>query len=221
MSVIVAGAALLGFLAGPYVRALASGFSPAEEETRRAYREEARAAFRGAVRRGRWPGWPPWGETAVAAACAFAAWRFAGSADLAAWLYAAVAGCALAMIDWRTRRLPDAITLPSYPILAVLLVPAGHLPGGLLGGLALAGAYAVLWFARPEALGFGDVKLAGLTGMLMGSLGLEAWVTGALAGQFLGALYAVALLLTRRATAKTQFPLGPFILLGAVAAALR
>ncbi|MEU9884119.1 A24 family peptidase [Sphaerisporangium sp. NPDC051011] len=263
MSFIVAGAALLGLLAGPYIRALANGFGPSEDltvrtpaqptpegpeadrheaadlapedpadvhqdvarldhgATRRASREEARRAFRGMVRAVPRPAWPPVAETGVAVVCALVAWRFAGSWELAAWLYAALAGCALAVIDWRTRRLPDAITLPSYPILAVLLVPTGHLAGGLLGGLALTGAYAIMWFVRPDALGFGDVKLAGLVGMLTGALGLDAWLVGALAGQFLGALYAVTLLLTRRATAKTHFPLGPFILLGALAATFR
>ncbi|RCG29356.1 prepilin peptidase [Sphaerisporangium album] len=234
MSFIVAGAALMGFLAGPYIRALAHGFGPSEltapaaarpgpdeatarEAMRRAHREEARHAFRALVRAVPRPVWPPVAEAGAAVACGVVAWRFAGSWELAAWLYAALAGCALAMIDWRTRRLPDAITLPSYPILAILLVPTGHLGGGLLGGLALAGAYAIMWFVRPDALGFGDVKLAGLVGMLLGALGLDAWLVGALAGQFLGALYAVTLLLARRATAKTQFPLGPFILLGTLA----
>ena len=40
----------------------------------------------------------------------------------------------------------------------------------------------------------------------------------ALGGQFLGALYAVALLVTGRGTRQTQFPFGPFMLLGAFTA---
>ncbi|WP_405146734.1 A24 family peptidase [Sphaerisporangium sp. NBC_01403] len=295
MSFVVAGAALLGLVAGSYARALASGFGPAvgpdddrrpdgdrraaevghpaaghggsppaarpdgdpsgepeetpedglspeetpedgfsgqetpedglsrEEaaEARRAYRVEARQAFRRMARAVPVPAWPPLVELGTAAVCALVAWRIGWTPLLAAWSYAAVAGCALALIDWRTQRLPDALTLPSYPILVLLLAPTGHLMAGLLGGLALAGVYAVLWFARPGALGLGDVKLAGLTGMLTGALGLDAWITGAVGGQFLGALYAVVLLVTRRGTLRSQFPLGPFILLGALAAVLR
>ncbi|MEU8271263.1 A24 family peptidase [Sphaerisporangium sp. NPDC049002] len=260
MGFIVAGAALLGLLAGVYVRVLAGGFGPAPEfdtpkldtskldspeldaseldapeldaprldapeldftERRRAYRVEARQAFGRAVRAVPVPAWPPLIELGTAAACALVAWRLAWTPALAAWSYAAVAGCALAVIDWRTQRLPDAITLPSYPIIALLLVPTGHLVAGLLGGLALAGVYAVLWFVRPGALGLGDVKLAGLAGMLTGALGLDPWIVCAVGGQFLGALYAVALLITRRGTLQSQFPLGPFILLGALAAVLR
>ncbi|MEV7969895.1 A24 family peptidase [Sphaerisporangium sp. NPDC088356] len=295
MSFVVAGAALLGLVAGSYARVLAGGFGPAvgpdgdrpavgpdgdrqavgpdgdrlavqvghpaadhggsppptrpdggpsgepsldpsgePEETprdglsreeaaeqRRAYRVEARQAFRRMVRTVPVPAWPPLVELGTAAACALVAWRLAWTPPLAAWSYAAVAGSALALIDWRTQRLPDAITLPSYPILALLLAPTGHLVPGLLGGLALAGVYAVLWFVRPGALGLGDVKLAGLAGMLTGALGLDPWIAGAVGGQFLGALYAVALLVTRRGTLRSQFPLGPFILLGALAAVLR
>jgi leader peptidase (prepilin peptidase)/N-methyltransferase len=241
VGLIVAGAGVLGLVAGVYVRVLAGGFGPAVQfgdhaepgavtvaashkaaaEARRAYREEARQAFRVALRSVPSFVWPPLVEVCAAAACALVAWRLAGTVALGAWLYAAVAGCALAVIDWRTQRLPDAITLPSYPILAVLLAPTGHLVPGLLGGLALAGVYGALWLVRPGALGLGDVKLAGLVGMLTGALGLDAWLVGAIGGQFLGALYALALLITRRGTLKSQFPLGPFIVLGALAAVLR
>ncbi|MBB6472936.1 prepilin peptidase [Sphaerisporangium rubeum] len=168
----------------------------------------------------RWPvwSWPPWVEVGTAAVCAVVAWRLAGTALLWAWGYAAVAGVLLSVVDWRTRRLPDVITLPSCLVLAVLLVPTGDLGPALLGGLALGGAYAVMWFVRPDALGFGDVKLAGVAGMLAGPLGVDRWLAAAMGGLVLGALYAVMLLITRRATMKTQFPLGPFIAAGVLVA---
>jgi leader peptidase (prepilin peptidase)/N-methyltransferase len=219
----VIAAAVAGLLAGSYIRLLAGGFAPEPEPVglpgveRGARWTEAREALLGAVRgRPSWR-WPPWVELGTAAVCALVAWRLEGTPCLPSWVYAAIVGSLLSVIDWRTRRLPDAITLPSYPILAVLLIPTGHLGSALLGGLALAGAYAVLWFGRPDALGLGDVKLAGLVGMLVGSLGMDAWVAAAVTGPLLGALYAVLLLTTGRATLKTQFSFGPFIALGALA----
>jgi leader peptidase (prepilin peptidase) / N-methyltransferase len=205
--------AALGLLAGRYVRTLAAAFEadPADP------RAEARAALRAVARTVPIPAWPPFIELATAAVAVLVAWR-AGPPFLYAALYAAVAGTALAVIDWRTTRLPDVITLPSYPILALALLPTGELPGALLGALALAAAYGLLWFARPADLGLGDVKLAGLIGMAAGALGWQAWTVAALGGQLLGALYAVALLVTRRGTRETQFPFGPFMLLGALAA---
>ncbi|WP_101784446.1 prepilin peptidase [Nonomuraea indica] len=205
----VALAALLGLLAGPYVRTLAGAFREDPGDTG----AEARAALARTLRTVPVPAWPPAVELVTAAVAALVAWR----AGLPYVLFA-VAGTALAIIDWRTSRLPDAITLPAYPLLALSLLPGGELPRALLGAAALAAVYGVLWFVRPAAMGLGDVKLAGLIGMAAASLGWPAWVVAAVAGQLCGALYALALLATGRASRDTEFPLGPFMLLGALAA---
>lgn len=205
----VALVALLGLIVGRYVRTLADCFVADPLDTR----EEARATLGALLRTRPVPRWPPAVEVATAAVAALVAWR----AGLP-YLYFALIGTALAIIDWRTTRLPDVITLPSYPILALTLLPTGELPRALLGALALAAAYAVLWFVRPEAMGLGDVKLAGLIGMAAAAMSWQAWVVAAVGGQVLGALYAIALLVARRATRDTQFPFGPFMLLGAFTA---
>jgi leader peptidase (prepilin peptidase)/N-methyltransferase len=206
---VVALVALLGLIVGRYVRTLADCFVPNPPDTR----EEARAALNAVLRTVPVPHRPPAVEVATAAVASLVAWR----AGLP-YVYFALAGTALALIDWRTTRLPDVITLPSYPILALTLLPTGELPRALLGALALAAAYAVLWFVRPEAMGLGDVKLAGLIGMAAAAMSWQAWVVAAVGGQLLGALYAIVLLVTRRATRDTQFPFGPFMLLGAFTA---
>ncbi|MEU1385221.1 MULTISPECIES: A24 family peptidase [unclassified Nonomuraea] len=187
----VALMALLGLVAGHQVRALADAYDDLASP----------------------PSWPPGVELLTAAVTALTAW-------LAGPPYAglALAGTALAVIDWRTSLLPDAITLPAYPIIALTLLPTGELPRALLGAAALAAVYGLLWFARPAAMGLGDVKLAGLIGMAAAAMSWQAWVAAAFAGQVLGALYAVALLLTGRGDRHTQFPFGPFMLLGAFVA---
>src|SRR5512135_1405834 len=109
-------------------------------------------------------------------------WRFGLSPALPAYSYLAVVGAVLAIIDVRQRRLPDRLTLPSYPIaLALLGVAAAALPGGgrhflgaLLGmgvALGLFGGQAVIY---PDGRGWGDVKLAGILGLYLGWLGLTA-----------------------------------------------
>jgi leader peptidase (prepilin peptidase)/N-methyltransferase len=244
---VAAGAALIGMIAGCYVRRLAERFGPpgtpetpgtpgtpqaVEGEKGSAaiaepHRVEAREAFAAAFRRVPVPAWPPVVEGAAAAVCGVVAWRYGGGlgparepAIMAACLYLALAGTALALIDWRTKRLPDAITLPSYPIVMALLVPSGGLMHGVYGMLALGGLYAALWFARPGALGLGDVKLAGLLGLVTGAVGLNAWIVAAIGGHLLGAAYAVMLLITRRGTLKSEFPFGPFMLAAALAGVL-
>ncbi|MFE3449428.1 prepilin peptidase [Nonomuraea sp. NPDC059194] len=210
----VVWAALAGFVAGVLARALAAGFAADPADTR----AEARRALTGLLQqtaRGLQARGAPAVEVATAAAFALLAWRM-DAAYLPALLYAATAGAALCVIDWRTRRLPDAITLPSYPVLALLLLPTGRLPEALLGGLALFVLYGVLWFARPAAMGLGDVKLAGLIGMAACAVSWNAWIAAALAGQVLGALYAITLLVTKKAEKSTEFPFGPFMLVGAL-----
>ncbi|GAA2769441.1 prepilin peptidase [Nonomuraea dietziae] len=202
-------AALAGFVVGVLVRALADGFEPDPVDPR----AEAGRAFAGLPGRVRLA--KPVIEAATAAVFALLAWRME-PVYLPALLYAAAVGSALAVIDWRTQRLPDVLTLPSYPILALLLLPTGRLADALLGGAALLLLYGVLWFVRPTAMGLGDVKLAGLIGMAAGAVGWNAWVAAALAGQLLGALYAIALLVLRKADRSAEFPFGPFMLAGAL-----
>ncbi|MEN3534051.1 A24 family peptidase [Microbispora sp. ZYX-F-249] len=214
MSLVVPAAAVLGLIAGAYARALAAGFGP-EPDDRRA---EALPAFAAAARAVPLPRPPYVLEVATALAAALVAWRVHDGWVLAAWLYAVLTGAALAEIDRRTWRLPDAITLPSYPILLVLLAPSGRLLPAVASGCALGAVYAVLWFARPTGLGLGDVKLAGLIGLLTGALGVQATIAAGMAGQVFGALYAVGLLLARRATRTTEFPFGPFMLAGTLVA---
>lgn len=76
-------------------------------------------------------------------------------------------------------------------------------------------AYLVLALLQPSAMGFGDVKLAGLLGMHLGYLGWPKLVVGGAGAYVLGAPLALALLLTRRAGRGTPLPFGPLMLLGA------
>jgi prepilin signal peptidase PulO-like enzyme (type II secretory pathway) len=155
------------------------------------------------------------------------AWRFAGRAELAAFLYLAAVGSLLAFVDVAVKRLPDPYTLPSYligPALLGVAVLAEGRParlGHALVGLAVLWAlYAVQHLFAPGAIGWGDVKLSGVLGLYLGWLGLAAWWFGTLAGFVLGGLYAVVLLVTRRGSRKSEIPFGPFMLAGALAGIL-
>lgn len=232
----VAAAALFGLLAGRYVREFARRYGPHKggpapgdgggagplEQGAEDPGPGALGTLRAVARTVPVPAWPPTVEAATAAVCGAVAWRLAGESGwlLAAWLYLAVAGMALAVVDWRTHRLPDAVTLPSYPVLLGMLAPSGALPPALAGMLALGAIYAVLWLVRPDALGLGDVKLAGLIGLVTGALGPQPWITAAAGGHLLGAAYAIGLLATRRGTLHSEFPFGPFMLAAALAALL-
>ena len=153
--------------------------------------------------------------------------RFGGDWVLPAYLYLAAVGLALALIDLDCKRLPDALTLPSYPVAAVLLGGAallgsdsGDYATALLGGLAMFALYFALAFAYPAGMGFGDVKLAGVLGMYLGWLGWGAWAVGTFLGFTLGGVFGIGLILVKKGGRKTAVPFGPFMLLGVLIAVL-
>ncbi len=153
--------------------------------------------------------------------------RFGGQPDMLAFSFLGVLGVALAAIDLSVQRLPDRLILPAYPVLIVLLAFAaltGHseeaLGRALLGGLVLCGIYLALALLRPGGIGGGDVKLAGLAGLALGWLGWPTLIAGAALGFILSAVVSVALIAARRLTLQSMISFGPFMLGGALLAAL-
>jgi leader peptidase (prepilin peptidase) / N-methyltransferase len=152
-------------------------------------------------------------------------WQFGLSWELPAFLYLASVGLALAVIDIDTKRLPNALTLPSYVVGAVLLLlPAAldsqwgdYLRAGL-GAAALFAFYFLLALIYPRGMGLGDVKLAGVLGLYLGWLGWGVLVIGGFLGFLLGAVLGGVLMVVGRARRKTKIPFGPFMLLGTLLA---
>ena len=140
---------------------------------------------------------------------------------LVAYLYLAAITIALALIDLDTYRLPNAIVLPSYLVGAILLTAAAALTGdwGALAsagiGLAVMGViYLIPALIRPDAIGGGDIKLAGVLGMFLGWLGFASLGVGIVAGFILGGVYGVTLIVSGRGrSARVAF--GPWMLAGA------
>jgi leader peptidase (prepilin peptidase)/N-methyltransferase len=67
-------------------------------------------------------------------------------------------------------------------------------------------------------MGLGDAKLAASIGLVLGWASWQALVIGTFAGFAMAAVYGGVLMAMHRAARTTQLPLGPFILLGALAA---
>jgi leader peptidase (prepilin peptidase)/N-methyltransferase len=158
---------------------------------------------------------------AVLAVVVWAAW---GSPALPALVVVAAVGAPLAVIDARTHRLPDALTLPALALTLVLVGLASWVAGdagawwrALVGAGASAFVHGVLWFVG-AGIGLGDVKLVALLGLPLAWLGWGTHVGGLFVAYVLGGVWAVALLVTRRARLGTQVAFGPFLLLGALAA---
>jgi leader peptidase (prepilin peptidase)/N-methyltransferase len=159
---------------------------------------------------------------------AFAAVTFAGFLNIYSLalvpllLYFAAISIVLALIDIDTHRLPNPIVLPSYLVVFALLALASALTGNwwaliwaLCGGAILFATYFVMVLIYPRGMGFGDVKLAGVIGLVLGWLGWGTLAVGGFAAFLLGGLFGILLLLTRKAGRKSAIPFGPWMLVGA------
>jgi leader peptidase (prepilin peptidase) / N-methyltransferase len=133
----------------------------------------------------------------------------------------------LAQVDLAAHRLPDRVTVPAYAAVATaLLVDAAALgtwTALLRAGAAGAAAFGLAACAAvlaPRGLGFGDVKLLGLLGLVLGWVGWGALLAGVFLGLVTGAAASVTLITAGRAGWRTALPFGPPLLVGAVLALL-
>jgi leader peptidase (prepilin peptidase) / N-methyltransferase len=133
---------------------------------------------------------------------------------------------AVALIDARWRIVPNLIVYPALAVYAVAIT-VGHLTGGgldilsgLLGVAVYGGPMLLVALAVPGGMGMGDVKLAALIGLVLGSLSLLLVGVAAFLGIVGGGLAAVVAMAILKWGRKRQMPFGPFLAAGAVLAAL-
>ena len=164
-------------------------------------------------------------ELAAGLALAVVAARASSAWELAALAWLILLAIPLAFIDVAVRRLPDPLTAAAFAgTLTLLAVTAlashqpGHLGRAAIGAVALAGFYLVLSVIRPGGLGLGDAKLAASAGAALGWISWQALLSGTFAAFALAGIYGGVLLALHRATRTSQLPLGPFIILGTLAA---
>ncbi len=176
---------------------------------------------------GTWAGAPIGIELVMAAVVALLLARFGSQPAVAAFGYLAVIGVALTQIDIAVQRLPDRLTLPAYPALLILLALAAAIgqdwsafARAVLGGLAAVAGYLLLSALSRGQLGGGDIKLAGLIGLVLGWLGWHTLAAGAVAGFLLAAAVSTVLLAARRIGRQSRISFGPYLLYGALFAAL-
>ncbi|GGR40097.1 leader peptidase (prepilin peptidase)/N-methyltransferase [Nocardioides luteus] len=131
----------------------------------------------------------------------------------------------LGYVDWRVQR------LPKVPILVASALGLGLLGiewlwtrdtavamGALAGLLIARSVFWLLWRILPHAMGFGDVRLAALVGLVLGRLGWDGLAFGLWAGLAVFGIWGVARAVGRRSRAAMREPLayGPFMICGMV-----
>src|SRR3954453_8182393 len=142
----------------------------------------------------------------------------AKGADEDAWL-----GIALVLtlvpvtfIDLDHRLIPNRIVGPSAVVALVILAltDVDALPDHLIAGAAAGGFFLLAALAYPRGMGMGDVKLAAVLGLSLGSSVAPALLAAMLSGTIVGGA-----IMARKGVAegrKTLVPCGPFLALGAL-----
>lgn len=156
----------------------------------------------------------------TAAACALAAVRLGAVPQLAGYCILVGALVLVSVTDLRTGLVPRRIVYAASVIVGIALLCACAANGtwrpmleALVGAAAAFVAFAVLWWVAPKAMGFGDVRLAGLCGGALGWMGFAVLYLGFLAAFVAGAVAGVAVLFAR---GHRRFPFAPALAVGTV-----
>jgi leader peptidase (prepilin peptidase)/N-methyltransferase len=157
--------------------------------------------------------------SAAAVALAGAAFaRFGLTANGAAWAGAEALLVFLAAFDIATRRVPNRVTAPAAIFVILLRVAFVHsalLETFVVGAAAFAVFLLLAVFSR-GGLGMGDVKLAGLLGLLLGTAAVPALFLGVIAGGVASA----AVLLTHHGQRGRTIAYAPYLCFGGAIAIL-
>lgn len=139
--------------------------------------------------------------------------------DLALWLPFAAVLITVAGIDLDHRIIPNKIVLPAavWGIVATILFRPDNIDDSLIAGGAAFLALFIAALISPAGMGMGDVKLAGVMGLYLGS-----WVAPAMLVAFLtGSIVGLAIIAREgRGARKKGVPFGPFLALGGLMAIL-
>lgn len=134
--------------------------------------------------------------------------------------YVTAACVTLAAVDMQHHRLPDVLTLGSYPIVAgLLLIPAttgDQFQAWTRACIAcLAAALGLAVLGGVLGYGAGDAKLAGLLAMPLAWHSWRLCLAGLWAGVLMACLSGVALFMMCRISRRDRFAAGPGLMAGA------
>jgi leader peptidase (prepilin peptidase)/N-methyltransferase len=160
-----------------------------------------------------------------------ATWRLGFSPELPAVLAFIFGGVLLSVIDWKIQRLPTRLvyfTLAgvSAGLLLASLLEWNWIPfaTAVAGAALLANAFFLVRFLARQflgmtVLGFGDVRLAAVLGLLLGWYGLPYVLYGAIAGQLLAVAVAIVTCIHKRKLL-LRYSFGPPLIAGTLAVVL-
>ena len=157
-------------------------------------------------------------EAATAALCAGVVLSRSSANGIALGVLSVLVLVPVALIDLDHHLIPNRITAPAA-ILAIALGstldPSGE-PARLIAGAAAGGFFGLAAVVSPRGMGMGDVKLAGVMGLLLGASVAPALLIALIAGILIGFV-----VLARREPGERRgvgVPFGPSLALGGLVA---
>jgi len=157
-------------------------------------------------------------EAATAALLVAVVLTRSSAAGIALGVLTVLALVPVALIDLDCHLIPNRITGPVAVLAIVLgsaLDPSGE-PARLIAGAAAGGFFGLAAFISPRGMGMGDVKLAGVMGLLLADAVAPALLIALIAG-----IAAGAVVLARREPGERQgvgVPFGPALAFGGLVA---
>jgi leader peptidase (prepilin peptidase) / N-methyltransferase len=162
-------------------------------------------------------------EVATAVLFALAAARIDRWVELTAYLFAFAGLLALSAIDFDVQRVPVAVLYPTLGATGLLLaVAAGvddrwdDLARALAGAVIGFAVLRLIHLASPRGMGYGDVRLGFLCGLVLGWYGLTYVVVGLYGAFVLGAIVGVALIALRKGKFGKAIPFAPYLAAAAI-----
>jgi len=161
-------------------------------------------------------------------------WRFGLSVEFAITAFWCCVFLIIMFIDWEHKLILNKVTYPTAVVALVILaidsllpepgilsnlrfVPEVSILSGIIGGAIGFIFFLIVVIINPRGMGMGDVKLAGLIGLVTG---FPLAVVALLIGIFIGGLVAIVVLSLRLKGRKDVIPYGTFLALGPMATLL-
>jgi leader peptidase (prepilin peptidase)/N-methyltransferase len=161
-------------------------------------------------------------ESSVGALFALIVWQFGISWETLLLLGGAWVAVVLAAIDIDVQRLPRVIVGPwaafSVAVIVTSVVSRQDWWVGtrsVIGALALGLFYFVAFVAYPRGMGWGDVTVAPVLGLVLAFFGWSELITGAFMAFVWGIIAALIPMIRARRVVGVKIPFGPWMFLGA------
>ncbi len=170
-----------------------------------------------------------WVEVGSGLLFAFTYWHYGLSADFAIVTAYCCLFIVIMLIDWKHKLILNKIVYPAMivALLVSIFLPSSSMVGfalswpprvsGIIGGAAGFGLLLIPALVYRGGIGWGDVKLAGLIGLVTG---FPLVFVALLVGVLIGGVVAGVMLLLKRKKRKDTIAFGSFLSVGAIIALL-